>query len=56
MNEQTAYDLNDEDSRTFKCSKCHYEVGDLPLPREPFNYCPNCGRKILKEAHGSSNK
>ena len=41
------YDSNIVDEMTFNCPSCNleYYVTDY----EDFNYCPNCGQKILWE-------
>lgn len=47
--ERTCRDLHDELTRSFECSECGYVVGDQPLPRESFAYCPGCGAKVVDE-------
>lgn len=40
--DSTCYDLNGGCDSIFECSKC-----GTAYPNSDFNYCPNCGRRIL---------
>lgn len=47
VKQETTHYTFDESSETLTCSQCgmklHYELTYIP-----WNFCPNCGRKVTK--------
>ena len=36
------------DSRTCKCSECGYQIAFLEYAERKYNFCPNCGAKMVE--------
>ena len=51
---ETAHWIKVPDEETFFCSKCNARLYDEQIYL-PFNYCPNCGAKMI-EQQGSEDK
>lgn len=50
IKKESAFNKRAEYPTMFECSSCGWECDDtLPGDTEEYNYCPNCGRKIVRK-------